>query len=168
MGTWIVAYVKSRMEKAFSADMDAAGIPSYLPLTTYRGVLNGRKNQLIQRPTFPGYAFFACRGTVGSLPYAADLYKVKSNFRLVTLIEIRAQKKFVQEISQFQRALEIDPQLGGCPTLRPGQQVIITSGPFQGMIGYAEAHLKGIVHLRCSMLGSSVVLDISEHDIVPA
>ncbi len=161
VGVWWAVYVKSRAEKAFVGDLEADGIPAYVPLTQRWGS-HDNKRVMIHEPTFKGYAFFAGRGCKSDESYADDLYAVKGNSRVVQLIEIRDQKLFVRQLAQIQRALEINPALGSCMYMIAGTRVRVVKGDFLGMEGILERNNKGVLHVPLSIMGMSVEVEFGD------
>jgi len=82
----------------------------------------------------PGYVFAS---------FGADrrLLVVKSR-QVVRLLAVKDQVRFVEEIGQIRRALDMDPGLGACAAVKRGTRVRILRGPFQGLEGVVST-LKG-------------------------
>jgi transcription antitermination factor NusG len=94
---WWIAKVKPRQEKQLAFDFLNFGIEYYLPLfknVTFRPGTNKKRTFIV--PLFPGYICF-------SQDIPKDIYRTG---RVVNLIEIRHQKRFIKELSQIYLALE--------------------------------------------------------------
>jgi len=132
---WWVAKVKPRQEKQIAQDFFDSGIEYYLPLYIKNTPRPGsRSPRLFNVPLFPGYISFAQEKPHG----------VYSTGRLVSLIEIRNQRRFVNELNQIYHLLQGDAPLTPVsgPHLAAGTPVCITQGPFAGT--------KGIIHKTSS------------------
>lgn len=127
-GTWWVAKVKPRQEKAFAFDLLEQGIDYYLPFyekKTKRSDGKFRKSTLV---LFPSYVPF-----VSEKPYGL----LKKN-RLATILSIEAQKRFKKEINQIYLAHTIDSILEPAPMKMPaevGDAIEIIAGPLIGVQG---------------------------------
>ena len=124
---WWVAKVKPRQEKLLAADFLDEGIEYFLPLYAKNTPRPGTTHhRIFNVPLFPGYISFA-----QNQPH--NIYR---SGRVVNLIEIRHQRRFIHELNQIYFAL-----LGNAPiepvfdTFREGALVKITHGPFTGIEG---------------------------------
>lgn len=163
-GTWWVAYLRSKAEMTFVAEMEALGLPAYCPVVVRRHWdAKAARRVTLREPAFPNYAFVAVRGPKDSMQYASDLYAARGSDRVVrrTFIEVVDQRKFVHEMGQIQKVLAIDPALEACGMLVPGRRVRVTSGPFIGIEGILERATKNKVHVRVSQMQSSIVVEIA-------
>jgi transcription antitermination factor NusG len=94
---WWIAKVKPRQEKQLAFDFMNFGIEYYLPLynkVTFRPGTNKKRTFIV--PLFPGYICF-------TQDVPKDIYRTG---RVVNLIEVRNQKRFINELSQIYMALE--------------------------------------------------------------
>lgn len=94
---WWVAKVKPRMEKQLAFDFIKFGVEYYLPLfkkVTFRPGTN--KKRIFIVPLFPGYICFA-------QDTPKDIFRTG---RVVNIIEIRYQQRFIKELEQVRFALE--------------------------------------------------------------
>jgi transcription antitermination factor NusG len=124
---WWVAKVKPRQEKACAFDFARNDIEYYLPMFTK--VTRRRDNNKPRKsimPLFPGYIAFS----------QVVPQNVFSTGRVVEVIEVRHQKRFIEELSQIYVALEagavLEPVLGH---FEPGATVRVRSGPLHGIVG---------------------------------
>jgi transcription antitermination factor NusG len=128
-GLWWVAKIKPRQEKALAFDFIKNGIEYYLPLITKvtRRKDNNKPRKSVL-PLFPGYISFCAQETG-----ATGVYKTG---RVVSIIEIRYQKRFAEEISQIYQALStgarLEPVEASYP---PGTPVYVHAGPLRGVQG---------------------------------
>jgi transcription antitermination factor NusG len=128
-GLWWVAKVKPRQEKAIAADFIKKNIEYYLPFVTKvtRRKDNNKPRKSVL-PLFPGYISF-CGPEAG----ATSIYKTG---RVVSIIEIRHQRRFSDELTQIYRALStgaaLEPISASYP---PGTAVYVYTGPLRGVQG---------------------------------
>ena len=126
---WWVAKVKPRQEKAIAFDFINTNVEYYLPLVTKvtRRKDNNKPRKSIL-PLFSGYISF-CAPEIG----VSSVYKTG---RVVSVIEIRYQRRFSEELSYIYQALEsgvpLDPVQASYP---PGTPVYIHAGPLRGIRG---------------------------------
>ncbi|MFP4015258.1 MAG: transcription termination/antitermination NusG family protein [Chitinispirillaceae bacterium] len=141
---WWLAKVKPRQEKKFALDLYQEGIEYYLPL--YEHVVRNEKikrTRVYKHPLFPGYVSFA--QTTPSHIYTSG--------RVVDIIRISNQKRFVFELSRIYRAFEqryvIEPVEND---IRVGEEVRICAGPLRGMSGRV-VRLKNRLRVVISVYG---------------
>ena len=147
---WWVAKVKPRQEKLLAADFFRTEIEYYLPLYVKNTPRPGTTHpRLFNVPLFPGYIAFA-----QNQPH--DIYR---SGRVVNLIEIKHQRRFIHELNQVYFALQ------GKAPLEPvsedfaeGTQVKIIRGPFAGIEGTVTQKASSL-HLLLSVecLGRAVL-----------
>ena len=156
-GFWWVAKVKSRQEKALAFDFIKNNIEYYLPLVTK--VTRRKDNNKPRRsvlPLFPGYISF-CAPEAG----ASFVYKTG---RAVSIIEIKHQRRFSEELSQVLQALSsgavLEPVTASYP---PGTPVYVHAGPLRGIQGViARIHDSQRFVLSVTGLGqASLMIDAS-------
>ncbi|MBN1575274.1 MAG: hypothetical protein JW913_01885 [Chitinispirillaceae bacterium] len=141
---WWVAKVKPRQEKQLAADFLKEGIEYYLPLYEKNTPRPGTKHRRIFHvPLFPGYISFA-----QNQPH--DIYRTG---RVVNIIEILHQKRFVKELSQIYYALQGNAPLQPITdTFAEGTLVKIIHGPFAGIVGIVDkdpASTRLILSVEC-------------------
>jgi transcriptional antiterminator RfaH len=128
-GPWCVARVKPRQEKALADDCVRLSVEYYLPMVikvTRRKDNNKPRKSVL--PLFPGYLSFC-----GDRETFHELYRTG---RIAGVIEIKYQKRFVEELSQIYCLLEKGVPLEPCAvTLSKGQRVLIEAGPLRGVKG---------------------------------
>jgi transcription antitermination factor NusG len=154
---WWVAKVKPRQEKAIASDFIRQNVEYYLPLFTKvtRRKDNNKPRKSVL-PLFPGYVSFSSKD-----PYADGIYKTG---RVVSVIEIRNQRHFVEELSQIHQALDcgimLEPVGHAYP---PGTMVCVVAGPLRGIKGVI-ARVQDSDRLVLSVTGlghASMVVDSS-------
>ena len=147
---WWIAKVKPRQEKQLAADFFRAGIEYYLPLYLQNTPRPGTTlPRLFRVPLFPGYISFAQHQ-----PH--DIYR---SGRVVNLIEIKHQNRFIRELDQIYYALHGKAPLEPAPEqFAEGTPVKIVHGPFAGIEGTVVHHASA-VHLLLSVecLGRAIL-----------
>jgi transcription antitermination factor NusG len=149
---WWVAKIKPRQEKAIAIDFINLAVEYYLPLFTKvtRRKDNNKPRKSIL-PLFPGY-----------ISFSADkdrLRDVLHTGRVVNCIEIRHQKRFIEELCQIYFALEqgvpLEPLVEAYPE---GTSVLVVSGPLRGIRGViAKIHNNNKLILSVEGLGRAVI-----------
>ncbi len=157
---WWVAKVKPRQEKQLAFDFMKNGVEYYLPLykkTTIRPGTN--KKRLSTVPLFPGYICF-------SQDIPKDIFLTG---RVVNLIEIKNQKRFVKELSAIYYAFEcgysVEPV---SEPVMPNTKVEIISGMLRGIQGVV-ASIRNNVHLILEVSGlgcAAVQIDMGQVRII--
>jgi transcription termination/antitermination protein NusG len=156
---WIVLWTKARQEKAVARFLNAQNMPHYLPLIQRKTVARGRKFTS-SVPLFPGYVFLQ-----GTLDHA---YAAISTKRVCQLIEVQDQNRFVQEIGQIQRALEITGTLELYPFAVIGRRCRVARGPFMGLEGVISSRLGATrLVLEVGILGQGAALEMDIDLIEP-
>lgn len=150
---WWVLKVKPKQEKLLAFDLMRRNIDYYLPL--YTKVTKRKDNGKPRKSIVPLFKGYLCVNA--DKPTECYL----SN-RVVNIIEVRNQTRFVKELEQIGRILSegvsIEPYAGNC---RLGTKVKIESGPMQGVQGVVEkANGTARIVLSVGELGmTSVVID---------
>ncbi len=128
-GPWWIAKVKPRQEKALAFDFVRGNVEYYLPQVTH--VTRRRDNNKPRKsvlPLFPGYISFCSAESE-----AGSIYKTG---RVVSVIQIKYQQRFVRELTQIYQAIEtgavLDPVSVSYP---PGTPVSVVAGPLRGLTG---------------------------------
>ena len=156
---WSVLHVRPRCEKKMAEYCDFYKIEHYLPLRSETKTYQRRK-VTVNKPVFRGYVFVGCedneRETV-----------LKSN-SIVRIIDVEDQAKFLDELLQVRKALEVDPTLGATAAFTRGKHVRIIEGSFRGLEGVV-ASIKGQtrVVLNVNMIGQGVAVDVDMDMLEP-
>jgi transcription antitermination factor NusG len=149
---WWVAKVKPRQEKAVAFDLINLSIEYYLPMFTkvVRRKDNNKPRKSIL-PLFSGYISFCAE--------KKRLREALSTGRLVNIIEIRHQRRFIDELSQIYSALEQGVNLEPFAEVYPaGTHVFVNSGPLHGIQGVIyKIHNKNKLILSVEGLGRAAV-----------
>jgi transcription antitermination factor NusG len=149
---WHVLHTRSRQEKALSADLNALGVPHFLPLlqeTRY----HGRRKVVLDSPLFPGYLFL--RGTID------DAYRADRTRRVAQVIVVADQEKLDWELLNLRAVLAQKVPLDPYPILQKGLRVEVRSGPFRGVQGLIEDKPRpNRLILQVDLLGKAVSLEI--------
>ncbi|MCX7933983.1 MAG: hypothetical protein N3A66_01835 [Planctomycetota bacterium] len=156
LGSWRVARVKSRQEKALAHDLMRLEIPYYLPL--YEKRVRRRDNRKIRKtilPLFPGYLAFALPGSDRSAIYGTN--------RVTKIIEVAEQALFVKELAQIKQTLEAGVPVTLISRLQAGQKVRIREGPLQGLEGEVvrQRDVARFI-IRVHLFRQAVALEIDE------
>ena|ERR1700752_2273637 len=158
---WYAVYTKSRHEKVAEINLRNRGVMTFLPL---REVVSRWKdrNKTINVPLFPSYVFVK----IGFM----DIHKViytKGVLKVVgcngTPVPVPTEQ--VESIrTLIQSKLKYDPY----PYLDRGREVLIKSGPLQGIIGkIMEKRSKHKLVLSIDLIKKSVSVEIGVLDIEP-
>lgn len=125
-GTWFVGHTKARCEKAFAWDLLQLGIDYFLPLVPKTTFSGGRKRKGLT-PLFPSYVFFNGDRESRARAFGTD--------RICNAIEVTDPKRFVDEVSAIELALEQDQPIDIFPFAVVGRRVRVVSGPLTGVVG---------------------------------
>jgi hypothetical protein len=124
---WWVIKLKPRQEKAFAWDLYRDGVEYYLPM--YTKVLRRPDNNKPRKSVMPLFAGYVSV----SQPTPHGIF---TKGRAVSVIEIRNQKRFVEQLSQIYQALEAGARLEPLlESYEPGTRVRVRSGPLLGVLG---------------------------------
>lgn len=155
-GRWWIAKVKPRQEKQLAFDFLEHGIEYYLPLYKKLTIRPGtNKKRYFSVPLFPGYICFA-----QNVPQ--DIFRTG---RVVNLIEIKNQNRFIKEISAIYMASEhglvVEPVTKSAVVQ---SQVEVISGVLKGIQGVVTSIKDQLsLILEVNGLGSAAVhIDISQ------
>ena len=129
---WYACRTRARAEKKVDALLEGSGVQSYLPLVEQEREWADRRKR-VAFPLFPGYVF--ARFTLGEIH---DVLKVRG---VVTVVRNNGHPTPVreEEINCVRKLAEGVNETGVLPLaadfLEPGQRVVVTGGPFEGMTG---------------------------------
>jgi transcriptional antiterminator RfaH len=159
-GLWWVAHTKSRNEKALAQDLIRKDISYFLPMTWRVRRQRGRTLRSLL-PLFGGYLFFC-----GQESQRIELLRTN---RVANLIEVKDQKKLLDELLQFEQALRAGVPLVPYKYIRAGQRCRVTAGPLADLCG-TVVRTKNVTRLvlQIDMLGqaASVEIDIDMVEIL--
>lgn len=149
---WWVAHTKSRNEKALAHDLIAKGVSYFLPMTWKVQRKSGRTLRSLL-PLFGGYLFFTGEEN-------ARLEVLRTN-RVANIIEVKDQKKLVDELAQIEQALRAGAPLLPHKYLKAGQRCRVVGGPLmdlQGLIVRTKNAMRLV--LQVDMLGQAASVEI--------
>jgi transcription antitermination factor NusG len=158
---WYAVYTKSRHEKVAETNLKNRGVTTFLPL---REVVSRWKdrNKTINVPLFPSYVFVK----IGFM----DIHKViytKGVLKVVGCndVPVPVPTEQVEAIRMLiQSKLKYDPY----PYLNKGKEVLIKSGPLQGIVGkIMEKRSRHRFLLSIDLIKKSVSVEIDVLDMEP-
>jgi transcription antitermination factor NusG len=160
-GCWWVAHTKPRNEKALAADLTRLGIFHYLPLRKRES--RSRKTRRISRsllPVFPGYLFFNGRED--------QRHRALATHRIANVLAVMAQDRLIMELRQVHKALLAGVDVRWHREIRVGQAARVVEGPLIGVEGVISKRLSKLrLILNVEMLGQSISVDVSAHQLEP-
>jgi transcriptional antiterminator RfaH len=153
-GRWWVAHTRSRNEKALAWESLHRNVSYFLPMSWKVRRHRGRKMRSLL-PLFSGYLFFCGED-------AQRLEILRTN-RVANILEVKDQVRFIDELSQIEKAIRAGVALRPHKYLNMGQLCRVIAGPLadlQGIIVTTRADTRLV--LQVDMLGqaTSVEMDI--------
>jgi len=128
LGAWWVLHIKPNCEKKVATYLLSRNISYYLPLCKHKSRIGYFKRlRITEVPLFRGYLCFALDKEKHDLLYGTK--------KLVRIIKVEDQERFVRELQAVSRAVETGEDLFVQPGLVPGRRVAILSGPLEGTEG---------------------------------
>lgn len=157
---WYAVYTKSRHEKVAQVNLQSRGIITFLPLREVISRWKDRK-KVINVPLFPSYIFVNAS--------LSDIYNkvvyTKGVLRVVGYngIPIPVSNQQVESVKTLvQNKLKYDPY----PYLDSGREVVIKSGPLQGIVGkIIEKRSKHTFVLSIDLIKRAVSVEVDVLDI---
>lgn len=151
-GSWWVAHIKSRNEKALAHDLVHKEISYFLPMSWKVHRIRGRKVRALL-PLFGGYMFFCGEEN-------QRLEVLRTN-RVANILEVKNREKFVSELLKIEQALRAGVDLTPHKYLKTGQRCRVTAGPLAGLEGIV-LQTKAITRLvlQVDMLGQAASVEI--------
>lgn len=123
---WWIAKVKPRQEKQLAIDLRERHVEYFLPLILKNTPRPGKKSaRLFSVPLFPGYICFA-----QNTP--KDIF---STGRVVNLMEVRNQGRFVRECDQILQVINGQVPIAPLEEYVEGMPVTVEFGPLKGLEG---------------------------------
>ena len=158
-GGWMVARLKSRMEKALAHELAQRNTGYYLPLYTKRTIRpDNRKPRKSVCPLFPGYIAFVQDGQSGRW--------LKSHPKVAGVLAVLNQGKFIRELEQIQRVLASGAGFEIRPAYQAGDEVKIIQGPLRGLAGIIERlGKKTKLLVSVEMFGQTLAVDVPAEDV---
>lgn len=151
-GLWWVAHTKSRNEKALAQDLICKDINYFLPMNWKVHLRKGRTIRSLL-PLFSGYLFFC-----GEEKQRIELLRTN---RVANLIEVKDQKRLLEELLQIERALRAGVPLARHKYLKAGQRCRVIAGPLADLEGIV-VKTKTVTRLvlQIDMLGQATSVEI--------
>lgn len=157
---WYAVYTKSRHEKVAEANLQSRGIKTFLPLREVVSRWKDRK-KVISVPLFPSYIFVNAdlSDVYNKVMYTKGVLRVVGCNGIpipVSNQQVKAVKMLVQS------KLKYDPY----PYLDSGREVVIKSGPLQGVVGkIIEKRSKHTFVLSIDLIKRAVSVEVDVLDI---
>jgi transcription antitermination factor NusG len=155
---WYACRTRSRAEKRVERRLAGAGFEVFLPLVERERQWADRKKR-VEFPLFPGYVF--SRFTL------AQLHEVLATPGLVTVVRLNGYPTPIreEELESVRILVEGARRAGLEPApaerFEPGQAVLVTRGPFQGMRGVLlQVRGRTRVAVRLSAIRQAVTVEI--------
>ena len=158
---WYALHTRSRFENVVLDGLTRKEIEAFLPKITVRSKRVDRK-KMIQVPLFPGYLFVHT-----SLDPRAHLEVVKT-IGVVKMIGNRQGPVAISQesIASLKIMVESNHLIVTGTEFRPGDRVMVITGPFAGVTGIFERYGgQGRVVVIIEALGQYAAVDVSEDDI---
>ncbi len=135
---WYVVHTKPLREDLAASNISRLGVPVFLPKIKREKLEYGRRRVII-KPLFPGYLFarFCPCPHLHSIRYARGVYRVVSvgerplpvGDEIISAIQLRIDKEGFVTLD------------GPACSFTNGQEVVINSGPLQGVVGIFDSVL---------------------------
>ena len=156
---WYACRTRARAEKQVDRLFERSGIECYLPLIEQERQWADRKKR-VAFPLFPGYTFarFDLRGIHQILKTAGVVTVIRTDgypapIRDDELESVRLLEKAANETGVVPSPLDF---------LEPGAEVIVISGPFEGMIGVLiEGRGNSRVAVRLSAIRQAMAVELN-------
>jgi transcription antitermination factor NusG len=162
IGSWWVARVKPRAEKALAHDLARLGVGYYLPLIVRRTVRpdTGKARKSIVC-LFPGY--------VPLVGFSERKSEILNTGRVAGVLAVPDQDRFIAELGGVRRVIEAQRSVGLSARLAVGRRVVIASGPLAGLAGVVSSHDRpDRLYLNVEMFNQAVVVKTSPEDVIEA
>jgi transcription antitermination factor NusG len=159
---WYVLHSHPNKEESLCKQLEQKGIVYYYPTLQVRPV-NPRSRKI--RPYFPGYMFVSidlqdqAAADLQWMPHAAGVVSFGGE-------PARVPENLIQALKKKLIALQEKPASN---LLKPGDMVVIKSGPFDGFEGIFQTHLSGQerVQILLKMLSNqNVPLDLPDWQVI--
>jgi transcription antitermination factor NusG len=158
---WYAIRTRSRHEKVAARELDAQGIPVFLPLLTSVRQWSDRRTE-VELPLFPGYAFVRVAYSSG------DRVRVLRATGVVNFVGPSAVGASIpdEQIESIRTILVQKIPLTDHPFLRLGQRIRVRSGALSGVEGILVA-MKGSRSLVISVepIQRSLCIKLDDYDV---
>lgn len=161
LGHWWVARVKPRNEKALAHELARMEISYYLPLILKRTLRrHSRKIRKSLLCAFPGY--------LALTRYPERKVDILRTGRVLHVIQVQDQEKFVRELDQVRRALAETTDLTVQSCLVQGRRAVIVSGPLQGVEGViTDLSRPHKIYLNVEIFNRAVAVMVPPDQLLP-
>lgn len=157
---WYVIQTRSRFEKKCTDFLNKKQISVYLPLQKKMKVWSDRMKE-IHEPLFPGYLFVQFSEN--------ERYSILNTPGIVRFISFGGKYATVntQQIEAIKKAITANITLDVIDVaIEPGQEVLITSGPFKDNYAQIIRHNgKGKLLLSLDSIGKGILLEIGRTQV---
>lgn len=158
---WYVLHTKSRFENVVHDNLKGKQVEAFLPKMT---VVSKRKDRraLIKMPVFPGYVF------VRTDLDPREHVEILKTTGAVKLIGVQAGPVPIPEaqIESIRIMTAGDAPIHTGERFRPGQQIMVMSGPFAGVAGsFVRYGAVGRVVVYIQVLGRYAAVEVEEDDV---
>lgn len=159
--TWYVIQTKSRYEKRSFELLSKQGIMAYLPLQKKIKIWSDRKKE-VEEPLFTGYLFVQFTEN--------ERYIVLNTPGVVRLVSFGGHYAKIdnKQVVAIKRAIESDDLIEIVDiSFEPGQEVLITSGPFRDSVARVIRSKNGNKKLLLSLeaIGKGIMLEIGKNRV---
>jgi transcription termination/antitermination protein NusG len=158
---WYAIRTRSRHEKVAARELDAQGIPTFLPLATSVRQWSDRKTK-VEMPLFPGYAFVR----VDFL--SPDRVRVLQATGVVSFVGPKPADASIpdEQIESIRTILQRKVPVEDHPFLTLGQKIRVRSGVLNGVEGILTA-VKGARTLVISVapIQRSVSINLEDYEV---
>lgn len=157
---WYVIQTRSRFEKKCTDFLTKNGVSVYLPLQKKMSVWSDRIKQ-IEIPLFPGYLFVQFS--------ESERYQILNTPGIVRFVSFGGKYATIntKQMNAVQKAITSDLELEVVNIIfEPGQEVLITSGPFKDNYARLVRHNgKGKLLLAIDSIGKGILLEIGRTQV---
>jgi transcriptional antiterminator RfaH len=142
---WYVVYTKPRQEDIALANLERQGYPCYLPRMRIEKVRR-QKAAVVTEPMFPRYLFIR----LDSSDQGKSWSPIRSTLGVSRLVRFGTQAAMVDDalvdlLREREEALPLEAMF------KPGDEVLVTSGPFAGIDAIyqtADAEMRAVILLE--------------------
>jgi transcription antitermination factor NusG len=152
---WYVLYTNPKAEKKVSEQLTKMGITNYCPLITKVKQWSDRKKK-VEEPLFTSYVFVTLDEKDRNL-----VFSVKGVVRYLFWLGSPAIVK-EEEIEKIKKWLSIDDINIEIDTIKRGDKLTITEGPFKNQSGIVQKVNKQAVRLVLESIGIVLTIKLSD------
>jgi len=163
-GRWFVVHAQPKNEMRAVANLDRQGFQTFCPCVRHT-VRHARKSTLTLLPLFPGYVFVQIDVSVDQW---RSINGTRGVIRLITNGDDPVPVP-VGIVEDIKRRISPDGAMDWTSSLKVGDQIKISDGPFAKLIGTLEKlDASGRVRVLLDLLGRSVTVSLRAETIAPA